>query len=68
MKQGNIAGIILCLMGAILCVFSKFIWKISEKWKSNNASGPSVKYTIITRILGGAFIGVGIFLAVGVIS
>lgn len=68
MKQSNIAGIILCLMGVLLCAFPLVIWEISEKWKSNSASAPSAKYTTTLRIVGGIFIGLGILLALGVID
>ena len=68
MNQSNIAGIILCLMGMLLCAFPLVIWKISEKWKSKNASTPSTKYITTIRIVGGTFIGLGILLALGVID
>lgn len=68
MNQSNTAGIILCLMGIVLCFFSPVIWKISEKWKSDNASAPSAKYTAVLRILGVIFTVFGILLFSGVIK
>ena len=67
MKQNIIAGISLCLIGLVLCIFPSTIWKISEKWKSDNADKPSTKYITITRIVSGVFISIGIFLALGII-
>ena len=68
MNQSIIAGVVLCLMGILLCAFPLVIWKISEKWKSNGASAPSVKYTSTIRVVGGTFIAIGILLALGVID
>lgn len=68
MKQNNIAGIVLCIMGLLLCTFPKTIWKITEKWKSDNTTVPSKKYIIVIRILSGVFISIGIFLIIGIIK
>lgn len=68
MNQSNAAGIILFLMGMLLCAFPQVVWKISEKWKSDNASAPSSKFITAMRIVGGAFAGIGIMLAFGVID
>lgn len=67
MEQSNIAGIILSLMGLLLCIFPAKIWRLSEKWKSSSASAPSAIYMTVMRIVGGVFIGLGILLALGVI-
>lgn len=67
MKQSNLAGISLCLIGLILCIFPYSIWKITEKWKSNNTSNPSIKYITVLRVLGGVFMSIGIFLTLGIV-
>lgn len=67
MEQSNIAGIILSLMGLLLCIFPAKIWRLSEKWKSGGASEPSAAYLTVMRIVSGAFIGLGVLLALGIL-
>lgn len=68
MSQSNIVGLIMCMIGLCLNAFPTAIWRLSEKWKSEGASAPSEKYMTILRILSGAFIGLGVLLASGVIN
>lgn len=68
MKQSNIAGIIICLIGLLLTIFPTALWRLSEKWKSDSSSVPSAKYMTFMRILSGAFIGLGFLLAVGILQ
>lgn len=64
MKQEVIAGVILCIMGlAMLLISPDAWWKIAEKWKTKDGSGPAQSYTVLLRVLGVVFIGVGIVLA-----
>ena len=64
MKQEVIAGIILCAMGlAMLLISPSAWWKAAEKWKTEGGSGPARSYTVVLRVLGIAFAGAGIVLA-----
>ena len=64
MKQEAIAGMILCAMGlAMLLVSPNVWWKVAEKWKTKDGSGPAKSYTVILRVLGVVFTGAGIALA-----
>ena len=68
MNQSVVAGIILILFGLILEGKPKMIWQAAEKWKSQEAKGPSALFTLITRILGGVFCVLGILLLFGVVK
>jgi len=64
MKQEAIAGMILCAMGlAMLLISPNVWWKVAEKWKTKDGSGPAKSYTVILRVLGVVFSGAGIALA-----
>ena len=64
MKQEAVAGLILCAMGLSLLLISPDVWwRTTEKWKTRDGSGPSGKYIVLLRVLGAAFIVVGIILA-----
>ncbi len=64
MKQEAIAGMILCVMGlAMLVIPPNTWWKIAEKWKTKDGSGPAKIYTVFLRVLGVVFFGTGIALA-----
>ena len=64
MKQEAIAGMILCAMGlAMLLISPNVWWKVAEKWKTKDRSGPAKSYTAILRVLGVVFSGAGIALA-----
>ncbi len=64
MKQEVIAGMVLCAMGlAMLLISPNAWWKVAEKWKTKDGSGPAKSYTVILRVLGVVFFGTGIALA-----
>ena len=64
MKQEAIAGMILCAMGlAMLFISPNAWWTVAEKWKTKDESGPTPRYTVLLRVLGGVFAGAGIALA-----
>ena len=66
MKQEAIAGMILCAMGlAMLLISPNVWWKVAEKWKTKDGSGPAKSYTVILRVLGVVFSGARIALALG---
>ena len=64
MKQEGIAGMILCAMGlGMLLISPNAWWKVAEKWKTKDGSGPTKSYTVILRVLGVVFSGARIALA-----
>ena len=55
---------ILCAMGlAMLLISPNAWWKVAEKWKTKDGSGPAKSYTVFLRVLGIVFFGAGIALA-----
>lgn len=68
MKQEQIAGIILCIIALVLTVKPTLVWKITESWKSEESKVPSDRYMTVLRIVGGAFLGVGVLLLVGILK
>ena len=68
MKQEQIVGIILCVIGLVLTAKPTLIWKLTESWKSENSSGPSARYMTDLRIVSGAALGVGVLLLVGILK
>ena len=68
MKQEQIAGVLLCGIGLVLCVKPALIWKLTESWKSEGGRAPSKRYMQVLRIVSGAAIGVGLLLAVGILK
>lgn len=67
MRQSMIAGLVLCVIGFVLCAFPNKIWEITEKWKSENADQPTKSFLTLIRIISGALIGIGVLLVSGVI-
>ena len=60
MKQEILAGIVLCAIGAcLLLVPSGTLWRVTEKWKTQNGNGPSKSYTVLMKVLGAVFGGTG---------
>jgi len=53
-----IAGIFLVLIGGIMLIKPKAIWKISESWKTKAAGEPTDLYIMMIRI-GGCILVVG---------
>ena len=68
MSQEQIAGIILCIIGLALAAKPTWIWKITESWKAKGSDAPSERYMRILRIVGGAFLGVGALLLIGILE
>ena len=68
MGQEQIAGILLCAVGLVLCIKSTLVWKLTERWKTEKSSAPSDRYLQVTRVVSGAFIGVGLLLAAGILK
>lgn len=68
MAQSQIAGIVLIVMGIVIALACKFIWKIGESWKSNRSEGPSKVFVLICRILGAVFAVVGILLSLNIVK
>ena len=68
MEQEQIAGIALCIIGLVLTVKPKLVWKLTESWKTEGSNAPSTRYRTVLRIVSGAAIGVGILLFIGVLK
>ena len=68
MKQNNLAGIILSLIGLVLAIFPNALWKLTEKRKSRDASEPSALYRTTLRIVGAVFLIAGVLLAIGMLK
>lgn len=68
MEQEQIAGIALCIIGLVLTVKPKLLWKLTESWKTEGSNAPSTRYRTVLRIVSGAAIGVGILLFIGVLK
>ena len=66
--ESRVEGIILCMMGLVLSLNPTLIWKLTEKWKTEESKGPSARYRSVLRIVSGTFIGVGVLLAAGVLK
>ena len=56
MKQEQIAGIMLCIIGLVLTVKPTLVWAITERWKSEGSKAPSDRYLRVLRIVSGAAI------------
>ena len=68
MKQSSIAGLVIALIGVGLSFFPVQLWTLTEKWKSDSAAAPSEKYMKTMRVVGGAFLGLGVLLAAGILQ
>ena len=65
MKQELIGGLVLCLIGLGLFFVSPVtLWSFTEKRKTQGGEGPTKEYTILIRVLGAVFAGVGGVIAV----
>ncbi len=64
MKQEIWGGIVLCVMGlALFFVPPEWLWRLTEKWKTKDGTGPSKSYGILLRALGILFAAAGVLLA-----
>lgn len=68
MRQEQIAGIILGIIGLVLTLKPTSVWAVTEKWKAKGGKAPSAGYLRVLRIVGGAFLGVGVLLLIGVLK
>lgn len=68
MKQEQMAGIVLCIIGLVLAVKPTWIWKLTESWKTEGSGVPSGGYMRVLRIVGGAALGVGVLLLAGILK
>ena len=68
MSQEQIAGIILCIIGIVLTIKPTLVWKITESWKTEKSNAPSDRYRRVLRVVGGAALGVGVLLLVGILK
>lgn len=68
MTQEQIAGILLCVIGLVLNAKPTLVWKLTESWKTEKSNAPSDRYMRVLRIVGGAALGVGVLLVVGVLK
>ena len=68
MSQEQIAGIILCVIGLVLSAKPTLVWKITESWKTEKSNAPSDRYRRVLRVVGGAALGVGVLLLVGILK
>lgn len=50
-----ILSILVCLFGIVMMISPTSIWKMTESWKSNDATEPSGLYLLSTRIGGVCF-------------
>lgn len=66
--EERISGIILCMIGLVLNANPTLIWKLTERWKSEESKRPSIRYIRVLRIVGGASIGVGVLLVAGILK
>ena len=68
MKQEQIAGILLCVIGIVLSAKPALVWVLTESWKSEGSKAPSDRYMTVLRIVSGAALGVGVLLLLGVLK
>lgn len=67
MKQELFAGIIIVIIGLMLCLFPAQIWKLTEVWKPARRGAPSGAYMTVIRIVGGVFYCIGVLLMFGIL-
>lgn len=68
MRQEQIAGIVLCVIGLVLAAKPTLVWKLTESWKTEGGEAPSGRYMTVLRIVSGAALGVGVLLLVGILK
>lgn len=67
MTQNMVAGILVAMIGLMLCTDPRGVWKVTERWKTAAAAEASPLFMIIARVVGGALAAVGLLVALGVI-
>lgn len=68
MRQEQIAGIVLCVVGLVLAAKPTLVWKLTESWKTEGSKAPSGRYMTVLRIVSGAALGVGLLLLIGILK
>ena len=68
MRQEQIAGIVLCVVGLVLAAKPTLVWKLTESWKTEDGGAPSGRYMTVLRIVSGAALGVGLLLLIGILK
>ena len=68
MEQEQIAGIILCVFGLILSAKATLVWKLTERWKTEESKAPSSRYMAVLRIVSGTFLGLGVLMIAGILK
>ena len=68
MRQEQIAGMILCVIGLVLAAKPTLVWKLTESWKTEGGEAPSGSYLTVLRIVSGAALGVGVLLLIGILK
>lgn len=68
MRQEQIAGIVLCVIGLVLAAKPTLVWKLTESWKTEGGGAPSGRYMTVLRIVSGAALGVGVLLLIGILK
>ena len=64
MRQEIMGGIVLCVMGlGLFFAPPEWLWRLTEKWKTKDGTGPSKSYGVLLRTLGILFAAAGILLA-----
>lgn len=64
--QARIAGVAFVVIALVLIAKPALVWKLAESWKAVGSRQRSEWYDLILRIVGGAFLVVGILLAFGI--
>lgn len=52
--------IVLFLVGLIFLISPKAVWTVSEQWKSEDATEPSIYFIWLSRLSGVFLVGVGL--------
>ena len=68
MKQEQIVGIILCVIGLVLTAKPTLVWKLAESWKTEGSKAPSARYITVLRIVSGTFLGLGVLTIAGILK
>ena len=68
MRQEQMAGIMLCIIGLVLAVKPTWVWKLTESWKTEGSGAPSGGYMRVMRIVSGVALGLGVLLMMGILK
>ena len=68
MTQRVIGGILLAIIAALLLIFPKALWRLTERWKSKGTTEPSRTFLWIVRIVGAALLTAGMLVAAGILK